>query len=185
MNYDLQKLEFTNLLTKSQPVKPTLFVKKGGILSLSGSGLRDLLLAVFDRGMPFRFRARGFSMSPFIQDGDVITVAPFSGRKPSFGEVVAFIHPKTDKIVVHRVLRGQGNAWQLCGDNVSKNDGWVADTNIIGCVKQMERNGRTLRIGLGPERILIAFLKRRNWLATVLSSIFRIRITFLNTLQKR
>lgn len=151
---------------------------------MSGPGLRDLLQAVLARDMSLRFRARGFSMTPFIQDGDVITVAPFSGRKPSLGDVMAFIHPRANKLVVHRGLRQQGDAWQLCGDNVTVSDGLVPANNIIGRVNRIERNGKQLRLGIGPERIFIAFFKRQNWPVPGRMYALRVFRPFLATLSK-
>ena len=54
---------------------------KGG-LSLSGEALIELMRAVLARGLPFRFAARGFSMAPFIRDGDVISVSPPLSARP-------------------------------------------------------------------------------------------------------
>ncbi len=77
--------------------KPALFSKKGGELKLSGPDLIELLQAVLDKGVPFRFRAKGFSMTPFIKDGDVITIFPLEGSRPRLGDIVAFTHPVTDE----------------------------------------------------------------------------------------
>jgi len=61
----------------------------GGVLSLSGDAVRELLTAVVSRGAAFRFTARGASMRPFILDGDVLTVSPVHGSGPRVGDVVA------------------------------------------------------------------------------------------------
>ena len=73
--------------------KPALHNRAGGILSLSGPALLDLLRAVLDKRVPFRFTARGFSMSPFIKDGDVVTVSPCAPGAIHYGDVIAFVHP--------------------------------------------------------------------------------------------
>ena len=63
-------------------------------LPLSGQALLDLMRAVLAKGVPFRFCARGWSMAPFIRDGDVITVSPLRQSLPGVGEVVAFVRPE-------------------------------------------------------------------------------------------
>jgi len=162
-------------VTEGQAPKPALFIKEGGVLALSGPGLLGLLQAVLGRGVPFRFRARGFSMYPFIRDGDVISVASPDRRTPGVGQVVAFIHPDTGKLVVHRVLRRRSAAWLLRGDNVRESDGLVPLDRIVGRVISVERGGRPVRFGLGPERIPIALLNLGGWLPTLTETMWRLR----------
>ena len=61
---------------RSPRTRPELSVRAGGELQLSGRALAGLMKNVLARDLPFRFRARGWSMSPFIRDLDVITVKP-------------------------------------------------------------------------------------------------------------
>jgi len=119
-----------------------------------------LLRAVLERSQPFRFEAPGFSMSPFIQDGDAITVSPLSVAAPRLGDVVAFIRPESGKLVVHRVVGKQDGAFLIQGDNAEETDGPVPAANVLGRVTRVERNGKKVYLGLGPERYLIALLSR-------------------------
>ena len=67
----------------------------------------DLTRAVLGEGRTWRFRALGKSMTPFIKDGDVITIAPVSvERDIGLGDVVAYVHrwPGGQHLVVHRVV---------------------------------------------------------------------------------
>jgi phage repressor protein C with HTH and peptisase S24 domain len=126
--------------------------------------------AVLAHGAKFHFRARGLSMSPFIKDGDSITIAPLTHEQPGIGKVVAFIHPGTQQLVVHRVIGREGSAFWIQGDNAAgQPDGLVDADAILGCVTNVERDGRLVMLGLGPERYLVAFLSRRGWLAGVVN----------------
>lgn len=126
--------------------------------------------AVLARGALFHFRAKGLSMSPFIKNGDSITIAPLSREHPSVGKVVAFIQPETAGLVIHRIIARQGPAFLIQGDNTAgQPDGWVQPQAILGCVIRVERDGRRLYLGLGPERYLVAFLSRNGWLAGVVN----------------
>ena len=141
--------------------KPGLFVVKAQELPLSGQALLDLTRAVLARGKPIRFRARGWSMAPFIRDGDVITVAPLLQARPGIGEVVAFVRPEDFNLVVHRVVVRRGASVLIQGDNgQDETDGIIPQENLLGRVAQIERNGHPVRLGLGPERFVIAWLSR-------------------------
>jgi signal peptidase I len=154
--------------------RPALFSRKIDEISLSGPDLVELHRAVLDKGMPFRFQARGVSMSPFIKDGDVITVSPLSGALPRRGDVVAFTHPDTERLVIHRVVGKKGRYFLLKGDNVSRVENKVPRKNLLGFVNIVERNSKQVFLGLGPERFLIALLTRIGFLSHVLPFLLKL-----------
>jgi hypothetical protein len=155
---------------KQKEDDPSSFLRQGGERSLSGEGLRELLEAVLERKKPFRFQARGFSMSPSINDGDIVTVFPYDRRCPQSGDIVAFLHPETEKLVIHRIVGKKRTSFLLKGDSTFEKDGLVPGSRILGLVKRVERRGRVTSLGSGSLRFLIAFLSRRNLLLPVLSS---------------
>ena len=183
---------------------PSLRCRKGGELRLSGPALVDLMRAVLARGRSFRFRARGWSMSPFIRDGDVVTVAPLQppdrsphaptpsspsagnvteARNCDVGQVVAFVSALGRRLLVHRIIGRHESGFLIQGDNLS---GPVADTvrpdDILGRVVRIERGRKRVWLGLGPERYAIAVLSRAGLLlpirsrAAVLRRFFRRRL---------
>jgi signal peptidase I len=103
-------------------------------------------------------------MHPFIQDGDVITVSPLKDRTPKIGKVVAFWNHETEKLVVHRIVARPGRGFVIRGDGNCQPDGLLDFENLIGVVKRVERNGKTVCLGQGPERLFIALLSRLNLL---------------------
>ena len=137
-------------------------------VSLSGTALTDLLQAVVSRGSLFTLQAKGFSMSPFIRDGDIVTISPLHGTSPGVGDVVAFIHPAIKRVFIHRVVRKQGDLYIIKGDNSLEGDGPVLAAKILGFVTRVDRGNRRILLGLGPERQLIAFLSRKNFLLSLL-----------------
>ena len=150
------------------------FVVVGRELPLSGSAMIELLHAVLDKGLPFRFRATGFSMSPFIKNDDVITVRSMGSDAPRLGEVVAFRHPASQRLVVHRVVESGVETCRIRGDAISEDDGSVPRSNILGRVASVERNGKPVRLGMGPERAFIAFLTRSGLFLRVIIPIWMI-----------
>jgi signal peptidase I len=131
-------------------------------LSLSGAALTDLLQAVVSRGSLFTLQAKGFSMSPFIRDGDVVTLSPLHETSPGIGDVVAFIHPAIKRIFIHRVIRKKGDSYIIKGDNSLEGDGPILVNKILGLVTRVDRGDKRILLGLGPERFLIALLARKN-----------------------
>ncbi|MGD0237916.1 MAG: S26 family signal peptidase [Syntrophorhabdales bacterium] len=128
---------------------------------LSGPAFIELLQATLAKGVPFRFRARGSSMHPFIKDGDVITVSPLRGNAPGLGDVVAFAQREIEKLVVHRVIMMKANAYFMKGDATTGVDSPVPTANVLGLVTRVERDHKRVFIGLGPERFFIALLARK------------------------
>lgn len=136
------------------------FCTAGEELSFSSKSISGMLQAVLSKGANFRFRVTGFSMSPFIRDGDVVTVSALLNSVIPLGSSVAFIHPKMQRLAIHRVVDKQNNFYLIKGDNSLRTDGLVRRENILGYVSKIEREGKSVFLGLDLERFLIALLSR-------------------------
>lgn len=151
-------------MSKAAGSRPDLKVIRGDELPLSNASLLALARSVLERGASLRFQARGFSMAPFIRDGDVLTVVPKGGGRSNPGDIVAFVHPANDRLTVHRIVAIRGGKVAIKGDNVSVPDGAIPEENILGFVRRVERDGRVVRPGFGTAGRLIASLSRyRAW----------------------
>ena len=147
---------------------PHLYALKGGELSISSKELLVLMEAVLATNRLFRFRAKGWSMAPFIRDGDFITVGPLAGKPPQLGEVLAFIHPHSGNLVVHRAIAVDEKGVLIRGDSIQAGpDGFIPFTDLVGRVTRVEREDRRVWIGLGCERYLVAWLSRMGWLKPI------------------
>jgi hypothetical protein len=93
------------------------YASPGGELHLNNPGQMGLLRGMMERGVPLRTTMRGFSMTPFIRDQDVLTIAPMNGRAPYLGEIIAFVQPNSGRLAVHRVIAPAGSGWLVRGDN--------------------------------------------------------------------
>ncbi len=157
---------------KSVIEKPVVNPAHEDEIVLDHAEIVSLMQVVLKKGAAFRFRARGWSMSPFIRDGDWITVAPLSIEPLSIGKVAAFIHPQSKRLVVHRLVGKQGCAYLIRGDNVAaQTDGYVDISEILGCVTVVERDGKRVYLGLGVERYVIAGFSKVGCLARLLQRI--------------
>jgi len=128
----------------------TGFVIEGSAVGLSGVVLRELLGAVLDKGVPFRFEARGTSMHPFIRDRDVVTVAPLPQRSLVANKVVAFRHPESGVLVLHRIREVRPEGLLVQGDNVPEPDAVVRPLDLVGLVTRAERAGVEVYLGDEP-----------------------------------
>jgi len=130
---------------------------------LASSLVLSLLDGVVARGHAFRFRAGGSSMFPFIRDGDIISVIPLDAP-PRLGDVLAFNRGPdgNECLVVHRLVGRHAGGFLLRGDAypMGHNDGIIPFESLLGRVARVERGGRFVYLGLGIERVLIAFLSR-------------------------
>ncbi|MEW6186144.1 MAG: hypothetical protein AB1585_10445, partial [Thermodesulfobacteriota bacterium] len=135
--------------------------RKGSDYLLSGKALLVLMEAVLQQHRPFRFQARGFSMAPFIRDGDILTITPFTTGRPQWGKVAAFIDPRSGLPILHRIIGIRKLAFLTKGDNpFNQSDGWIPRKNLLGLVTEVKREGKKVRLGMGPERFLIALWSR-------------------------
>ncbi len=120
--------------------------------------------AVLEKGVPFRLHVTGYSMYPFIRDGDILTVAPISFADAKIGQVLAGRVPRTQKLIIHRCIGRDGESIRLKGDNLRLSDPPMRAPDVLGCIRRMERGGKTMAFGIGPEGRLIALLSGMNLL---------------------
>jgi hypothetical protein len=144
------------------------------VFAVSSASLAGLLREALAHGAPFRFEATGWSMSPFIRNGDLITVSALGGAPPRLGDVVAFALP-AQPLLVHRIVAARPEAFLLRGDNTSSPDGEVPLAEIYGRVTMVERGGRRRRLGFGPERYLLAWLSRAGLLRRLIQAAAAVR----------
>lgn len=109
---------------------------------LSGTALADLLEAVVERGVPFRFTATGASMNPSIRHNDIVTISPVGVREPRVGQVAAIRQPTGHRLLVHRIVQKRGKRALIRGDRCRDADGWIPVDKIMGVVTAVERKGR-------------------------------------------
>lgn len=101
-------------------------------------------------------------MVPFVRDGDIVTVAPLAERPPDIGDVISYRRSTGSSrvLVIHRVVGIHASHVAVLGDGNGRQAEVVSTTEIIGRVIRLERNGRDIRLGLGPERRFIAWVSR-------------------------
>jgi len=142
--------------------------------------LSELSKDILKKGRSVRFQAKGWSMHPFIQDGDFITVSPVEDSSIKVGDVV-FYSTAEDRIIVHRVIRKyrkDGRVTMLIkGDATSGPSEKVDAEDILGKVVAIERDGQTKKIDTGFCRLKGMFFAGIspliNWLYAIGSKVKR------------
>lgn len=137
-------------------------VFKDELISFSSKALIEIIKAIFDKGLDFRFEVTGFSMMPFVRCKDIVTLKPLLNSSLRIGDIAAFIHPQTNKLIIHRVISRQYHNYIIKGDNILNVDGVIHKDSILGKVSKIERRGKTVFLNLGQERFLIVLLSRIN-----------------------
>ena len=97
-------------------------------------------------GYGFRFRAKGRSMLPTIEDGEILHIEPVITRGPGVGQIVLF--RKGEEFRAHRVIRKRGDCFVTRGDAGLEEDGEIPRGQILGLVvaKQCAVTGRIVRL---------------------------------------
>jgi hypothetical protein len=131
-----------------------------------GADFRQLSIEVLGRGGSLRFQARGYSMAPFIRDGEIIEIAPSSGLDLRIGDV-AFYWTSSGDPRAHRVIKKwveDGTTWlQTRGDGCIDADGLVPAERVIGMVAAVYRDGTCRRLDRGLLRIGGLFWSTAFW----------------------
>lgn len=104
---------------------------------------------ILSNGSCLRFEARGHSMYPFIQDGDIMVVEPAGFSRLRLGEI-ALYHVSDNAVLAHRIVgkMQQDNTGCLLvrGDAMCGVEGPVSPAQILGRITALERRGRLIRV---------------------------------------
>lgn len=135
------------------------------VLLAPGKEMVAVLQEVLARGNRVRMHVRGWSMRPWLQDGDIVWIEPAGPGDIRPGDVVLY---RTDdgRPLVHRVRRragrGENARFYIQGDSDSALGEWVRTAQVLGRVVRVERNGRRVPLlRLFPRLRIGSFLARR------------------------
>lgn len=103
----------------------------------------ETIRLVLDSGGEFTIYPKGTSMLPLIvQQRDSVTLAKPSGELRR-GDI-AFYLRDNGQYVLHRVIGSENGRYTMCGDNQITPETGIENRHIIGVVRRITRNGRTL-----------------------------------------
>jgi signal peptidase I len=134
--------------------------KRNPLVIVNGEVMGNLIGPLLAEGRTCRFIAGGMSMYPFIRDLDCVTVEPLHKQSPKVGDVLAFFIGKPSTVVIHRVIDIRRGRYLMKGDNCPLPDGLIDKHRIGGILVNVERNGRIIYFGSGPERKIIGMISQ-------------------------
>lgn len=130
-------------------------------VNLTGADFLRLSRDIFEKGKSVRFKAKGWSMRPFIRDGDFIVVSPVENSTIKRGDVVLY-SAAGDKVMVHRLIgkykRKGRTAVLIKGDATLSPPEKIDIQNVLGKVVAIERNGRKKRLDTKLQLIIGLFI---------------------------
>ena len=142
--------------------------ERGREVTLETPDFLEQARQLLSRKLPVELRMSGSSMSPAIEDGDIITLEPMTEEPVKQGDIVLY-HSRFDTAVIHRVIRLERSASERCivtrGDAASHNDSPVPLHRILGRVKRVERAGERVKM----------VIPKRSFSQTVLGWLHRLR----------
>jgi signal peptidase I len=109
-----------------------LYQLLGGVAALAVGALAWLLLAPPGLGGGTSYAiARGSSMAPQFRTGDLVVTRAASSYKP--GEIAAYRNHDFNRVVLHRIVRRDGNRFAFKGDdNTYVDSARVTQADIVG-----------------------------------------------------
>lgn len=110
---------------------------------LPESKLLELGESLLKEGKSISFVARGRSMQPSIEDGDLVRIKPLEKRLPNIGDIVFFRGP-AGVPTLHRLLRIEGEQFVFRGDALSRVVERVEREQVLGVLESLERNGKLI-----------------------------------------
>ena len=135
--------------------------ERGREVTLETPDFLEQARQLLSKSIPVELRMSGGSMSPSIEDGDVVTVEPITGEPIRQGDIVLY-QSRYDTAVIHRVVRLDRSSPERFiltrGDSAAQSDLPIPLHRILGRVKLVERAGERIKV-VRPRRgfLRIAF----------------------------
>jgi ribosomal protein S18 acetylase RimI-like enzyme len=140
-------------------------------LRLDGDQIRALASEVLSRGAPFRFQAHGWSMRPFVRDGDFLTVEPSGPKDLSVGDVALYVG-HCERLTAHRVVRVEARdgrtEFLMRGDSQLDPVERVPAALVLGRCRRIERADKTIDLDQPVQRLAALLWRTLHPLGSVL-----------------
>jgi len=127
------------------------------ILDINGSEFEALTRDLLAEGNMVRFRARGFSMRPFIRNGDILEVQPFTDHPVRLGDIVLF-KSVNNGLLAHRIIKikpdQKSKMYLPQGDSNRYPDLPISPAQILGVVAALKRNQHRVNLCTGSQKFV-------------------------------
>jgi signal peptidase I len=120
------------------------------------AALKGILIAMAGHGNPIEIRVTGDSMNPVLSHGEKIIVRQKEEYLP--GDILVFFY-KYGELLVHRLLKRQGERYYCKGDNAFRLEDFTKDRIVGAVVLPEDRNNNPEFMKMS---LLIARLYRKS-----------------------
>ena len=113
-------------------------------LNIDALNFESLARDILSEGNSLRFRARGGSMRPLIQDGDMLEVVPVNTANFRLGDILLFSDPSGQLMahrLVHKVQQEGRMTLVMQGDANPRQDHPVPVKRVMGRITSATRDG--------------------------------------------
>jgi len=151
-------------------------VNPGNIMMSESDAIKcELAAEVLRSSGTLRLRVTGWSMLPTVWPGDTLLIERVDPKAVPEGDIVLFGRDR--RLFAHRVLKNERSVLVTRGDSMRTPDSPVDETEFLGRVSSIVRNGkwikprRTLRV---QKRAIAALVQRSELAARVVVSVHRL-----------
>ena len=128
----------------------------------------DFSLKLIEEKGKIYLRLSGFSMFPFLKDGDVALIKKVEISALKTGDVIVF---KLDqKMIAHRLMeiKKNGEHYEITtkGDTSKNNDPKFTELNYVGKITSFNRKEKNIKITTRFYEFIGVFIVKTSWLNT-------------------
>lgn len=120
----------------------------------------DLVLDALRISGKVKIKVNGASMLPAIWPGDLVSIRRCVPSELKSGSVIAFRQNR--RLIIHRLIDRTGDSIVTRGDALPRFDADVHDSDVLGCVDTVMRNGRCVDPHRSPWQKAVAFILRHS-----------------------
>lgn len=129
-------------------------------ISLNHNEFTELSTNILSQEGSLNIKVHGFSMYPFIRNGDIISIHPCNASFLRLGDV-ALYHVDRKKLVAHRIVGKHIQHGQIflrmCADATLDYNEWIPACNVLGKIVSIQREQKVLHLDKGFLRFLSFF----------------------------
>ena len=120
------------------------------------------------QGIPVSFPIRGWSMYPFLSDGDMVTVEPLEEHIPSVNDAILY-RRINGPLVLHRLMKIDHKGYYFCGDNQTEIEGPLNRSQLLGILVSYTHNGKQVQSADSSYQLLTSVWRHMRPLRPVIS----------------
>lgn len=127
------------------------------------------VVQLLKQGEAVSFPIRGWSMYPFLSDGDMVTVEPLENRSLAVNDAILY-RRINGPLVLHRLMKIEEEEFYFCGDNQTEIEGPLNRSQLLGILVSYTHNGKQHHTADISDRLLTSAWRRLRPLRPLISN---------------